>query len=218
MISHQEMRAQQVASYLTDYEDHLTSHKLCNLYWVSFERFVDRDEPTKSVARASDMTGEPGNSDSNGMGDGCDVPESAGPHDEMAIDDEDEGEVSITVEQDETVAKVADQVVDYTMRAEEMSDLCLWDFVATSEKIGARKSAETQEDSDNESGGDGELVRITLAVNPILRKVRTKDDNGANCSRDYSPGSCRFFIYFRPAKTTKFYGANPVSSSHPCLE
>ena len=37
-------------------------------------------------------------------------------------------------------------------------------------------------------------------------------------SRDFSPGSCRFFIYFRPAKTTKFYGANQVSSSHPCLE
>ena len=33
-----------------------------------------------------------------------------------------------------------------------------------------------------------------------------------------SPGSCRFFIYFRPAKIAKFYGANPVSSSHPYLE
>lgn len=37
MISHQELSAQQVASYLMDYEDHFTSHKFRNLYRTSFE-------------------------------------------------------------------------------------------------------------------------------------------------------------------------------------
>ena len=34
MISHQEISAQLVASYLMDYEDHFTSHQYQNLYWT----------------------------------------------------------------------------------------------------------------------------------------------------------------------------------------
>ncbi|KAJ7199861.1 hypothetical protein GGX14DRAFT_340018, partial [Mycena pura] len=37
LISHQELSAQQVASYLLDYEDHFTSHKFAKLFWTSFE-------------------------------------------------------------------------------------------------------------------------------------------------------------------------------------
>ncbi|KAJ7839679.1 hypothetical protein B0H14DRAFT_2313180, partial [Mycena olivaceomarginata] len=33
MISKQELSGQQVASYLTDYEDHFTSHQFTNVYW-----------------------------------------------------------------------------------------------------------------------------------------------------------------------------------------
>ncbi|KZV98826.1 hypothetical protein EXIGLDRAFT_588005, partial [Exidia glandulosa HHB12029] len=46
MISHQELSAQQVASYLTDEEDHFTSHKFSNLYWPSFERFLESQDPS----------------------------------------------------------------------------------------------------------------------------------------------------------------------------
>jgi len=34
MISHQELSAQQVCSYLMDYEDHFTSHEYQNLFWT----------------------------------------------------------------------------------------------------------------------------------------------------------------------------------------
>ena len=45
MISHQELSAQQVASYLMEYEDHFTSHEYCNLYWTSFEAFLNKQDP-----------------------------------------------------------------------------------------------------------------------------------------------------------------------------
>ncbi|KAJ7148124.1 hypothetical protein C8R43DRAFT_863583, partial [Mycena crocata] len=46
MISHQELSAQQVASYLMDFEDHFTSHKYTNLYWTSFEGHINLEEPS----------------------------------------------------------------------------------------------------------------------------------------------------------------------------
>lgn len=47
LASHQEMSAQQVMSYLMNFEDHFTSHKYGNLYWASFERFVNQVDPIK---------------------------------------------------------------------------------------------------------------------------------------------------------------------------
>ena len=48
MISHQELSAQQVCSYLLDYEDNFTSHKYNNLYWTSFEKLIDDEDPSPS--------------------------------------------------------------------------------------------------------------------------------------------------------------------------
>ena len=46
MVSHQELLAQQVCSYLMDFPDHFTSHNhnYVNLYWNSFERFINSQE------------------------------------------------------------------------------------------------------------------------------------------------------------------------------
>lgn len=41
LISHQEMSAQQVVSYLMGYEDNFMSHHFSCLYWVLFEHFVE---------------------------------------------------------------------------------------------------------------------------------------------------------------------------------
>ncbi|TDL18176.1 hypothetical protein BD410DRAFT_688694, partial [Rickenella mellea] len=46
MISHQELSAQQVCSYLMDFEDHFTSHSYENLYWTSCEKFIDSEDPS----------------------------------------------------------------------------------------------------------------------------------------------------------------------------
>ncbi|KAI0059116.1 hypothetical protein BV25DRAFT_1784958, partial [Artomyces pyxidatus] len=44
LISHQELSAQQVVSYLMDYEDHFTSHKFAGLYWTSFQNFLGQED------------------------------------------------------------------------------------------------------------------------------------------------------------------------------
>ncbi|KAJ8580894.1 hypothetical protein M405DRAFT_854929 [Rhizopogon salebrosus TDB-379] len=45
MISHQELSAQQVCSYLMDFGDHYTSHEYRTFYWTSFEHYVDQVYP-----------------------------------------------------------------------------------------------------------------------------------------------------------------------------
>ena len=47
LILHQELSAQQVASYLMGYKDHFTSHRFNCLYWASFERFIERQDTDK---------------------------------------------------------------------------------------------------------------------------------------------------------------------------
>ena len=44
MISHQELSAQQVCSYLMGFEDHFTSHKFRNIFWTSFEKLINDED------------------------------------------------------------------------------------------------------------------------------------------------------------------------------
>ncbi|KAI0038797.1 hypothetical protein FA95DRAFT_1479174, partial [Auriscalpium vulgare] len=46
MLAKQELSAQQVCSYLMDLEDHFTSHDYHNLYWTSFEAFLNAEDPS----------------------------------------------------------------------------------------------------------------------------------------------------------------------------
>ncbi|KAG1859906.1 hypothetical protein C8R48DRAFT_714127 [Suillus tomentosus] len=51
MISHQELSAQQVSSYLLDFGDHYTSHQFQNLFWTSFEKYFEEMLPGFRCAR-----------------------------------------------------------------------------------------------------------------------------------------------------------------------
>ncbi|KAJ3965943.1 hypothetical protein EV361DRAFT_767071, partial [Lentinula raphanica] len=46
MINQQELSAQQVVSYLLDFEDHFTSHSFANLYWTTFEHYIELSAPS----------------------------------------------------------------------------------------------------------------------------------------------------------------------------
>ncbi|KAJ7459328.1 hypothetical protein FB451DRAFT_969998, partial [Mycena latifolia] len=46
LISKQELSAQQVVSYLMDFEDHFTSHQYVHLFWTSFEGFIQAENPS----------------------------------------------------------------------------------------------------------------------------------------------------------------------------
>ena len=53
MISHQELSSQQVCSYLMDFEDHFTSHKYNNIYWTSFEKLINDEDPCDECYRST---------------------------------------------------------------------------------------------------------------------------------------------------------------------
>ncbi|KAF6744733.1 hypothetical protein DFP72DRAFT_825280, partial [Ephemerocybe angulata] len=57
MVSHQELSAQQVISYLMDLEDHFASHRFRNLYWTSFERYRAGDQEDEVGVRVDGVTG-----------------------------------------------------------------------------------------------------------------------------------------------------------------
>ena len=176
LISHQEMSAQQVASYLMGYEDHFTSDRFNVLYWASFERYVERYDVEKLFPKHHD--------------DGVDVDDestsTASDHASLGIGDDEhptndhctdesldsEEEVSIRVDSGGNVMALADQVADYTMRPTEVHECCLWDFVAKTEKVYTRRStqhvddieqvveneSDTGDELEDQSGEDGEQI------------------------------------------------------------
>ncbi|KAG1738070.1 hypothetical protein EDD22DRAFT_766457, partial [Suillus occidentalis] len=56
MISHQELSAQQVCSYLMDFEDHFTSHEYRRLYWTNFESFIEKCNPSPECSKKNKKT------------------------------------------------------------------------------------------------------------------------------------------------------------------
>ena len=136
LVSHQEMSAQQVASYLMEYEDHFTSHVFGCLYWASFERYVDRECPlpvdSGMRTREQDLVDGEGQGESESEGDDDDDSD-AGLGTTSSGTGEDEVAISVNSEGD--VMELADQVVDYTLRPGELDGFCLWDFVSKTEKV-----------------------------------------------------------------------------------
>lgn len=198
MILHQEMSAQQVVSYLMDSEDHFTSHRFGNLYWASFECFVDHDDPMQLQNPTADMTQESGGTDhEHAQGEGelenhepsCNELGNHDLSDNTSAEEDDEAEVSITVNKNGDVMELADQVSDYMMRPEEMGSFCLWDFIAKTEKMSGKSSGGTpqlgddvenphdkdesdeSDKSDSDSSEDWDVVgeKVTSGRKPVTR-------------------------------------------------
>jgi hypothetical protein len=174
MISQQELSAQQVVSYLMDFEDHFTSHKFRNLYWTSFEKFINDDDPSpecyqSSKADLSMQDDEPtaDNDDSNEQysnenpitcNNNSDSTQNNSNTAQLDFDDNledidnselDNDEIVISVNQDGVVKAKTPQVMDYQLRGSDLSNLCVWDYVAQIDKISKRNN-NSSDDSDNE--------------------------------------------------------------------
>ncbi|KAH7924614.1 hypothetical protein BV22DRAFT_1012894, partial [Leucogyrophana mollusca] len=118
MISHQELSAQQVCSYLMDFEDHFTSHEYRRFYWTSFENYINSIDPSPE-------------SESTCVDDQC----------ESAINDNESSEecvleglaneapsfeeVSITIDENGNVLPKASLVADYVLREPSWGDICV---------------------------------------------------------------------------------------------
>ena len=161
LISHQEMSAQQVVSYLMDYEDHFTSHSYGNLYWAAFERYIEASDSEKLFLdpkdrrRDEEPTDNVLESDEKDDEDEIEEPPVEGIRDNSdeaeTFPDVDE-EVVIKVKSDGSVIALADQVADYTFRPLELKSMCLWDFVAKTTKFRSKKR-DTHEMSDGPMSG-----------------------------------------------------------------
>ena len=164
LVSHQELSAQQVVSYLLDYEDHFTSHSYSNLYWPSFERFVDREMPLEDVEKLREVAiSREEDSDVDEVEGRIDEDDTQGeiskvdePGETSESGDEAEGEacnneeeVSIAIKPGGEVVELPDQVSDYVMRPREVEEYCLWDFVAKTEKVRCKENRVGHNDGGN---------------------------------------------------------------------
>ncbi|KAF5326514.1 hypothetical protein D9611_000713 [Ephemerocybe angulata] len=160
MVSHQELSAQQAVSYLMGFEDHFTSHQYHNLYWTSFERLVDENDPlgyaashnkTKGVADSNpELDSDIEGSVLEDEGGGDEKSQYSNEMDEVQPEEENEDEVGVRVDGNtgELVLRTS-QVNDYLLRGDRLKGLSLWDFVAQVDKVAISTDARVHKHRDN---------------------------------------------------------------------
>ena len=135
MVSHQELSAQQVCSYLMDFEDHFTSHEYRNIFWKSFEIYVDWVLPLIAPDDSESHTEE-----TNGD---C--------TDHFENDDQGEpeegDEVGVTTNIAGEIVPKNGQVLDYMRRGDALRQISLWEYVA-----GIHKLTKKRVSNGNENG------------------------------------------------------------------
>ncbi|KAJ7157743.1 hypothetical protein C8R46DRAFT_818648, partial [Mycena filopes] len=117
LISKQELSAQQVVSYLMDFEDHFTSHEYVNLFWTSFEGFINGEDPSPECykkATSSDLfpIEEEEHSDS--------VVENPDEH-KVAADENDL--IHVTFDSSGKIKPTANQACDYQKRGDALENV-----------------------------------------------------------------------------------------------
>jgi hypothetical protein len=171
LVSHQELSAQQVASYLMDLEDHFTSHTFRPLYWTAFERQIESEwpspecyeKPTSASTEEYNTTQVPNNSSDEGESADHISPsvelngeqQSGSRSESTALDDT---EICISLDDKGKLHASIDPVTDYRLRGHELDDVCVWDFIARTKKV-TKKSVESKlkerfEAGDNEEDND----------------------------------------------------------------
>ena len=130
MVSHQELSAQQVCSYLMEFEDHFTSHEYRNVFWKSFEIYVDHIFPLKPMEQthvnADDTDPDPELSNT------VDSEEEA--RSGMDIQDE----VGVASNLSGEVIPKNGQVLDYMRRGKDLEQISLWEYVTCIQKLTMR--------------------------------------------------------------------------------
>jgi hypothetical protein len=128
MILHQKLLAQQVSSYLLDFEDYFTSHQFAQLFWMMFEREIERDDPSPECSvRAPCIT------DSRSVAD----VENENVEGDNVVEDNLGDEIGVSVTKLGNLLEQCSQLTDYQLRNDRLQSLCLWDFVACVEKVSA---------------------------------------------------------------------------------
>src|SRR6267154_4641738 len=148
MISHQELSAQQVCSYLMDFKDHFMSHEYCGLYWTNFESFIKKCSPSPDCNRSSmahdtmsTTTHNHGNDTTEGIHDELDEELEHRPIEKILDDDGvyveqlQNDEIRISSDNFGNLVPKGAQVMDYLHRDEKFNNINIWDFIAQVDKM-----------------------------------------------------------------------------------
>ncbi|KAJ7513163.1 hypothetical protein B0H11DRAFT_2182398 [Mycena galericulata] len=138
------MSSQQVVSYLMDFEDHFKSDQYANLYWTSFEGFIEKEDPSpechpQKIQATSNSMAEPETADEDPEDNDAEEPEPSA--DDRVEEDEsnlNEMDDTITLEADLSgkFVPTANQVCDYQWRGEALQDVNVWDFAVACRHCG----------------------------------------------------------------------------------
>lgn len=160
MISHQELSSQQVAAYLLNFGDCYTSHEYRNVFWTSFENYVDALMPIEKHFNSSAscekecLEMEEANI-RNDEDDICEV-NCLNPSDDEILQDIAgsalaSDEVSLSINDEGHLTPKGNQVQDYYLRSPGLRDVCVWDFVAQIDKQKIRRSDRHNKNNADES-------------------------------------------------------------------
>ncbi|KAF5335555.1 hypothetical protein D9611_012211 [Ephemerocybe angulata] len=156
ILSHQELSGQQVASYLMDYGDHYTSHKYQQLFWTSFENFIEREQPSPECAPGGfvpssrwNRVSEDGQLELSSEGSVSDSDSDTNSEADLYDSRNDEVTISRDPNSGHLIAKVQ-QVVDYQLRPEEIGYMNVWDYIKVAQKVPAQKDDEALSEDGNE--------------------------------------------------------------------
>ncbi|KAF8991660.1 hypothetical protein BDQ17DRAFT_1432924 [Cyathus striatus] len=141
MISHQELSAQQVATYLMDFNDYYTTHLFRNLFWVAFEHFINSQLPSpecyntissSSVSENQNLPTEIENdfpplhdssdSDTDNNDDTFSDPD-IDSDDTFPLNDGED--VTVNTNQDRILIKKGSQIADYVFHGYALHNMCL---------------------------------------------------------------------------------------------
>ncbi|KAG1851160.1 hypothetical protein F4604DRAFT_1512129, partial [Suillus subluteus] len=134
MISYQELSSQQVVAYLMDFGDHYTSHKYANIFWTSFENYVDTiiPLPKQSIDEEHCNNHECEEEDKHPINKAEEewTYSLQPPVDEDIMQDIADGalasdEVSLSIGNNGVLIPRANQVQDYQLRSPALQDMCI---------------------------------------------------------------------------------------------
>lgn len=218
MISHQELSAQQVASYLMGYEDHFTSHTYRNLNWYGAECLIDQQDPSPECKPSSNNSGLAGmlNDDASDLEDEDDELE-ADDADESCIDDMELGrdamglEVTIEALPSGSIVAKGGQLMDYQLRGMPFADLSLWDFIARVDKM--RKSTritdqEAPVGSTGDADGGATADDCEIDIEPLRKELSGANSDDLVPLLSAHPEAATHVLHLR--KNTMYHVPVPV--------
>ncbi|KAJ7779989.1 hypothetical protein B0H16DRAFT_1223810, partial [Mycena metata] len=120
LIAKQELSAQQVISYLMDFKDHFTNHAYVNLFWTSFEGFINKEDhsPECYPIKESTLVDSP-------IPPSPDGGESPDPLSDDALAVLEPDDITLTLDGSGKLVPTATQACDYQKRGELLDNVCV---------------------------------------------------------------------------------------------